>query len=88
MDIYINSGLDPLKKFSNCCKSSKFRDIPSQNISQMIIKTTPICTRIVYKLHNEKGNPFLNLTETKTITHSDFPIGGKVTAKQILDSKY
>ena len=42
-DIYINSNLNPLLKFTS---SSKFKDILPWNISQIITKTIPISTRI------------------------------------------
>ena len=46
-DIYINSNLDPLTKFTSSRRSTEFRDILPWNISQMIMKTIPISTRIV-----------------------------------------
>ena len=46
-DIYIDSNLNPLTKFTSSSRSTKFKDILPWNISQMITKTIPICTRIV-----------------------------------------
>ena len=46
-DIYINSNLNPLTKFTSSSRSTKFKDILPWNISQMIMKTIPISTRIV-----------------------------------------
>ena len=46
-DIYINSNLNPLTKFTSSSRSTKFKDILPWNISQMITKTIPISTRIV-----------------------------------------
>ena len=46
-DIYINSNLSPLKKFTSNSRSTEFKDILSSNISQMITKTISISTRIV-----------------------------------------
>ena len=46
-DIYINSNLKPLTKFTSSSRSTKFKDILPWNISQMITKTIPISTRIV-----------------------------------------
>ena len=46
-DIYINSNLNPLTKFTSSSRSTKFKDILPWNISQMITKTVPISTRIV-----------------------------------------
>ena len=45
-DIYINSNLNPLTKFTSS-RSTTFRDILPYNISQMIAKTILINTRIV-----------------------------------------
>ena len=51
-DIYINSNLNPLKKFTSSSRSTMFEDILPWNISQMITKTIPISTRIItsYKM--------------------------------------
>ena len=46
-DIYINSNLNPLTKLTSSSRSTKLKDILSWNISQMIMKTIPISTRIV-----------------------------------------
>ena len=46
-DIYINSNLNPLTKFTSRSRSTEFKDILAWNISQMIMKTVPISTRIV-----------------------------------------
>ena len=46
-DIYINSNLNPVTRFTSNSRSTKFKDILSWNISQMITKTIPISTRIV-----------------------------------------
>ena len=46
-DIYINSNLNALTKFTSSSRSTKFKDILPWNISQMITKTIPISTRIV-----------------------------------------
>ena len=45
-DIYINSNLNPLIKFTSS-RSTEFKDILPWNVSQMIKKTIPITTRIV-----------------------------------------
>ena len=67
-NIYINSNLNPLTKFtsSNICKyiSTEFKDILSWNISQMITKTVPITTRS-HKLCDEIGHPIANLMESQ-----------------------
>ena len=46
-DIYINSNLNPLTKFTSSSRSTEFEDILIWNISQMIMKTDPISVRIV-----------------------------------------
>ena len=46
-DIYINSNLNPLTKFTSSSRSTEFKDILLWNISQMIMKTIPISSRIV-----------------------------------------
>ena len=46
-DIYINSNLNPLTKFTSSSKSTMFKDNLQWNMSQMIRKTILISTRIV-----------------------------------------
>ena len=46
-DIYINSNLNPLTKFTSSSGSTKLKDILPWNISQMIMKTIPISKRTV-----------------------------------------
>ena len=46
-DIYINSNLTRLPKFTSSIRSPEFKDILLWNISQMVTKTIPISTRIV-----------------------------------------
>ena len=46
-DIYINSSLNPLTKFTSSSRSTEFKDILSWNISQMIPRTVRISMRIV-----------------------------------------
>ena len=48
-DIYKNSNVNPLRKFTSSTRSTKFKDILLWNISQMITKTIPISTRIVIR---------------------------------------
>ena len=45
-DIYINSNLNPITKFTSS-RSTEFEDILPENSSHMNIKTVPIRTRIV-----------------------------------------
>ena len=56
-DIYINSNLNPLTKFTSSSRSTKFKDILPWNISQMIRKTFPISTRIVTSYAMKRGIP-------------------------------
>ena len=56
-DIYINSNLDPLTKFTSSSRSTKFKDILLWNISQMIMKTVPISMRIVINYAMKWGIP-------------------------------
>ena len=46
-NIYINSNLNRLTKFTSSSRSTEFKDILPWNISQMIMKTIPISMRIV-----------------------------------------
>ena len=46
-DIYINFNLNPLTKFTSSNRSTEFKNILLQNISQMFTKTIPVSMRIV-----------------------------------------
>ena len=46
-DIYINSNINPLTKFTSRGRSTELKDILPRNISQIITKTTPISMRTV-----------------------------------------
>ena len=89
-DIYINSDLNPLTKFTSSSRSTEFKDILPWNISQMITKTIPISMRIVksnimkWASHCEYDGKSM---ETETITWSEFPSGGKAIVEQILASE-
>ena len=56
-DIYINSNLNTLTKFTNSSRSTKFKDIIQWNISKMITKTIPISMRIVISYEMKRGIP-------------------------------
>ena len=58
-DIYINSNLNPLTKFTSSSRSTEFKDILPWNISQMVTKTVPISTRIVISYVMKRGIPLL-----------------------------
>ena len=54
-DIYINYNLNPLTKFTSSSRSTKCKDIRPWNISQMILKTVLISTRIVLSYSMKQG---------------------------------
>ena len=54
-NIYINSDLNQLTKFSSSNRSTEFKDILPWNISQMITKTIPISTRMVISQAMKQG---------------------------------
>ena len=70
-DICINSNLNPLTKFTSSSRSTESKDILPWNISQMIMKTAPMSTKIV-KLSDELGYPHCEFNgksmETETTT--------------------
>ena len=57
-DIYINSNLNPVTKFTSSSRSTEFKDILQWNICQMITKTMPTSTRIVISYAMKQGIPF------------------------------
>ena len=56
-DIYINSSLNPLAKFTSSSRSTEFKDT-SQGTSQLIMKTFSFSTRIVISYAMKQGIPF------------------------------
>ena len=54
-DMYINSNLDPLIKFTSRSRSTKLKDILPWSISQMVTKTTLISTRLVISYAMKRG---------------------------------
>ena len=89
-DIYINSNLNPLTKFTSSSRSTEFKDILRWNISQMITKTIPISTRIVISYAIKRGIPWWidgKSMETEKTAWSEFPNGGKAVVEQILASE-
>ena len=54
-DIYINSKLNKLTKFTSSRRSTEFKDILSWNISQMIRKTVPISIRTAIDYVTKRG---------------------------------
>ena len=54
-DIYSNSNLNPQTKFTSNSKSSQFKDILLWNISQIVMKTILISTRIVISYSMKQG---------------------------------
>ena len=74
-DIYINSNLDPLTKFTSSSRSTKLKYILPWSISQIITKTIPISMRVVISY------------AMKTAILSEFPNGRKAIIEQILASE-
>ena len=89
-DIYMNSNLNSLTKFTSSSKNTKFKDILPWNIPQMITKTIPISTGIVIS-YAMKWASCCELVgksmKTETTTCSEFPHGRKAIAEQILASE-
>ena len=56
-DIYINSNMNQLTKFTSSSRSTDFKNILTWNISQIITKTVPISTRIVKSNERRWGIP-------------------------------
>ena len=50
IDIYINSNLNPLTKFTSSSRSTEFKYILPWNIPQMFTRTIPISLRISYTM--------------------------------------
>ena len=57
-DIYINSNLNPLIKFTSSSRSTEFKDILPWKISQIITNTVRISTRIVISYAIKREIPF------------------------------
>ena len=85
-DIYINSNQNPLTKFTSSSRSTKFKDVLSWNISQMITKTIPISTRTVISC-DETGHPVLYLLESQWKLRKQYDQKRKAIAEQILVSE-
>ena len=86
-DIYINSNLNPLTKFTSSSRSTKFKDILSWNISQMITKTIPISTRIGISYAMKQGFPlwiWWKVNGNWDINMIRIPKEGKAIVEQIL----
>ena len=54
-DLYINSNLNPLTKFTSSSRSTEFKDILPGKISQMITKIIPISTNRVINYVMKQG---------------------------------
>ena len=68
-DIFINSNLNPLTKLTDSSRSTEFQDILPWNISQMIMKTIPISTRIVIS-YVMKGASYFKFIEKSMETEA------------------
>ena len=92
-DIYINSNLNPLRKFTSSGRRIKLKGILPWNISQMITKTIPISTKIVISYAMKRlwnsccefdGKSSM---ETEITTWSEYPNVWKATVEKILASQ-
>ena len=54
-EMYINSNLNPLTKFLRRSRSTELKDILTRSMSQMILKTVLISTRIVKSFAVQRG---------------------------------
>ena len=89
-DIYINSNLDSLTKYSSSSRNIKFKAILTWKISEMIMNTIQISTRIDIAVPSKGASSAefdRKKMETKTTTWSEFSSGRKVVEKQILRSE-
>ena len=89
-DIYINSNMNSLTKFTYSSRSSEFKDILPQNISKMITKTVSISTRIVISYAMKQGILlwiWWKVNGNWDKTWSEFPNRGKAFVEQILASE-
>ena len=86
-DIYINSNVNPLTKFTRSSRSTEFKNILPWNISWMIIKTVTISMRIfiAYAINRVSHCKFDGKSmEIEITTWSEFPNGGKAIVEQII----
>ena len=89
-DIYINSNLNPLTKFTSSSRSTEFKDILPWNISQMITKTIPVRTRIVKTYAMKQGITFWVWQKVNGNWDNNMiriSKGGKTIIKQLTVSK-
>ena len=85
--IYINSNLNPQTKFTSSSRSSQFKDILLWNISQIIMKTILISTRIVISYSVKQGTPLWILWKVNENWDNNmirFPNGVKAKVEQML----
>ena len=86
--IYINSNLNPLTKLFSSKGSTKFEDILSWNISQMIRNTVTISTGIVISYMTKQGIHLeIDESQWNLRQQHEFPNGGKANVEQILESE-
>ena len=86
--MYSNSNLNSLTKFTSSSRSTEFKYISPQSISQMIAKTVPIGTRLVIQWNWASCCEFHGKSmETWTTTRLEFLHGGKTIVQQILASE-
>ena len=76
----------PTTEYSCSCRRTEFRNIFPCSISQMIMKTGPISTRIAMTCAMKKTIPiwaWRKSVETETSIWQKFPDGGIATAEEI-----
>ena len=80
-DIYINSNLNPITKFTSSSRSTEFKDILPRNLLSNDHKDYPNQRENSHKPHNEMGYPVLSLLESQWKLRQqhdqNFPMEGK-----------
>ena len=64
-DIYFSSNLNSLTKSTSSSGSTELKDILPWDLSQMIMKTIPISTRVVVSYMMKWGHPALSLSKSQ-----------------------
>ena len=86
-DIYTNSNLNPQTKFTSSSRSSQFKGILLWSISQIIMKTILISTRIVISYSVKQGTQLWILWKVNENWDNNmirFPNGVKTKVEQML----
>ena len=86
-DIYINFNMDPLTKSSSRCRSTSFKDILTQNLSQMTTKTVSIQTKTIIGCIMKRDISFWVWRETTSLRQyhdQSFKMERKLWQKKII----